>query len=186
MEETEIIVEQPLAPQGRSPSRFTPEPCHSSPLPDEEQEDDTAIEGGWVTVDEDELPARGGRGPSRRSADGHQIPDVPSLTLSTSTTSSSLPTLSPTRLEPREGAGVAVAGRRNLSSDSGRYGDVIHEGDEDGPRTPIDGEEELLKPLPPTASLPERVLLTKNNGDLKRGSSLDSFGLGVANAPTRT
>jgi len=188
MEETEIIVEQPLAPQGHIPSHFSAEPRHSPPLSDEELEDETTNEGGWETVDEDELsaalraPARSSSsnstGPSRRH---RRLPDVPSLTLSTSTTTSSLPTLSPTRLEPRERAAGGVGGRRNLSSDSGRYENVIHERDEDGPLTPIDGEEDLLKP-PPPASPAERVLLTKENGDPKR-VRLDSFDLDVGNAP---
>ena len=152
MEETDIIVEQPLSPQGHIPSPFAPESCHSPPLSDEEQEDDEpANEAGWETVDEDDelpaLPARSGSGDSRRFTDDALLPHVPSLTFSTSTTTSSLPNLSPTRAEPRgEQRAAAAGGRRNLSRDSGRYDDVIHERDEDGPLTPIDGEEELLKP----------------------------------------
>ncbi len=196
MEETEIIVEQPLAPQGRIRSPCTRGSSHSPPLSDEEQEDDIANEGaGWETVDEDDLlatrrrrvlPAWSGLGSSssssRRSTDDRHLPDVPSLTLSTSTTTSSLPTLSPTR----EGRGVA----RNLSSDSGgryRYGAVIHEGDEDGPLTPVDGDEEgrgLLKSrLPSPAGRGVMLSPTNSNSGSKR-LRLDSFGLDVAGAPT--
>jgi len=157
MEEAEIIVEQPLAGQGRT--RFTRESGRASSLSGDEQEDDTANERGWETVDEDDLsarplPARSGRESSSSSRR--------SLTLSVSTATSSLPTLSPTR----EGA---TADRRNLSSDSGRYGDVIHEGDEGAPLTPIDGEEELLKPQlsGPTGRV---VLPTNSTGDSKRVS----------------
>ena len=118
---------------------------------------------------------------------------MPSLTLSTGSTTKSLPTLSPTR-EGRRGGGAgaaaAAAGRRNLSSDSGRFGDVIHEGDEDGPLTPIDGdgdEEELLKPrMPMPMPIPAGrvVVLPPTNGN--EGSKrfrLDSFDLDVPDAP---
>ena len=144
-------------------------------------------------MDEDEpssaalrAPARSGsRTGSSRSSRRCQLPDVPSLTLSTSTTTSSLPTLSPS-------CDRTAAGRRNLSSDSGRFEEVIHERDEDGPLTPIDGEEELLKPPrplllqppSPAANSAERVLLTKENGDPKR-VRLDSLDLDVGNAPAR-
>ena len=199
MEETEIIVEQPLAPQGGIHSPFTRESCHS----DEEPEDDTANEGGWETVDEDNLlttrrmPVRSDRGSSssssRRSPDDCHIPDVPSLTLSTSSRTSSLPTLSPTR-DGRYGGGGgsvgAAAGRRNTSSDSGRYGDIIHEGDENnGPLTPIDGDEELLKPRMPSLAGRVVVVLPPTNGNEDSDSKrlrLDSFDLDVAGAPAPT
>jgi hypothetical protein len=184
LEETEIITEQPLSSHGRFHSPFARESSGSAPLSDEEQEDDTVNEGGWVTVDEDDLPAqplpaRSDRGSSssssRRSVDDRHIPDVPSLTLSTSTTTSSLPTLSPTR------EGLAAMGRRNLSSDSGRYGDVIHECNEDGPLTPIDGEEELLKPRLPSPAA--RVMLSTNSSGGTKRVRLNPLGLDVASAP---
>lgn len=205
MEETEIIIEQPLSPQGGIHSPFIRDSCHSSPFSNEEQEDDAANGGGWETVDdEDPLATRrmlvwNDRGSSssssRRSADDRHIPDVPSLTLSTGSTTKSLPTLSPTR-EGRGGGGAgaaaAAAGRRNLSSDSGRYGAVIHEGDEDGPLTPIDGDgdgddEELLKPrIPIPMPIPAgRVVVlppTTGNEGSKR-FHLDSFDLDVPDAP---
>ena len=193
LEETEIIIERPLAPQGHTPSPVAPELSHSPLLSDEEPEEEAAAnEGGWETMDEDEpssaalrAPARSGSSTgSSRSSQRLRLPDVPSLTLSTSTTTSSLPTLSPS-------CDRTAAGRRNLSSDSGRYEEVIHERDEDGPLTPIDGEEELLKPprplLQPPSPAPssaERVLLTKENGDPKR-VRLDSLDLDVGNAPAR-
>ena len=187
-------MEHPLSSQSRLHSPFTRDSHHSSSLSDEEQqEDDPENGGGWETVEEDDLlatrrlPALSGRGSSssssRRSADDRLLPEVPSLTLSTSTTTSSLPTLSPTR----EGGGASLAavsaGRRNLSSDSGRYGDVIHEGDEEGPLTPIDGEEELLKSrLPSPAG--RVVMLSPTNGHSgSKRLRFDSFGTDVAGAP---
>lgn len=186
MEETEIIVEQPLAPPGRIHSSCTRGSCHSAPLSDEEQEDHIANEGGgWVTVDEDDLlatrlPARSGRGSSssssRQSTDDRHLSDAPSLTMSTSTTAGSLRTLSPT---------AAAAGRRNPSSDSGgRYGAVIHEGDEDGPLTPIDGEEEgLLKSRLPSPAGRGVMLSPTNSISRSKRLRLDSFGLDVTRAP---
>ena len=193
MEETEIIVEHPLSSQSRLHSPFTRESRHSSSLSDEEQqEDDTANGRGWETVDDDDLlatrrmPAWSGRGSSssssRRSADDRHLPEVPSLTLSTSTTTSSLPTLSPTREGGYTAIAAVTAGRRNLSSDSGRYGDVIHERDEDGPLTPIDGEEELLKSrLPSPAGQVVMLSPTHGHSGSKR-LRFDSFGPDVVPA----
>jgi len=164
MEETEIIPEQTLSPQ------------------DEEQEGDPPVnEAGWETVDEDELPeppAQSGSEDLRRSVDDPQIPDVPSLTFSTSTTTSSLPNLSPTRTESRVGA----AGQRNFSRDSKRWDDVIHEeGDENRPLTPTD-EEELLKPQ--LAAKGDNDVVAKNNGGSGR-VHLNSLDLDVANSPAK-